>query len=445
MSRTLRSTFFVAALFAATPLVAQTSAPDARWEPWYGCWRPAGPSLGQAASVVCVAPVASVNGVEITTLRGDTVVSHDSVVADGVHHSLAKQGCTGWQRAQWSDDARRVYLHSDLNCGKDLGRTTDGMLAFSPTGDWLDLQALQAFGSSAVRVVRYQDAGPSVHPPADVAAAIEGRTLQLGTLRQSLGAMVTNKEVIDVAHHVDSTVAAAWISERGQPFALDAKSLVSLADAGVPGGVTDVMLALSYPQELAIQAEGPVVATAADSSRLAAAYMRSRYADSMGFWPYGWGPTYGFGYGYGYYGAYGYCPAYSSLYSPYSYSYSGCGSYFGGYPGGLYGRGYPIGVYGGYGYGVLLGPAVVTPHGVAVKGHGYTKPGEPTTANPSGYNAGGGSARRSTASPDGYSGGSSGSGGSARTSGGSGSSGSGGGGGSSSSGSTGRTAHAGKP
>ena len=137
MSKALRSSFIAAALFAAVPLVAQNAASDARWEPWYGCWRSRGVSLGEAPSVVCVAPTHT-NGVEITTLRGDTVVSHDTVVADGVHHSISRQGCTGWQRAQWSDDSRRVYLHSDLNCGQDMGRTTDGLLAFSPSGDWLD-------------------------------------------------------------------------------------------------------------------------------------------------------------------------------------------------------------------------------------------------------------------------------------------------------------------
>ena len=453
MSNALRSSLIAAALFAvAAPVHAQTT--DARWEAWYGCWKPAGPSLTQSA-VVCVAPVAQ-EGVEIMTLRGDTVVSHDTVVADGVHHTIARQGCTGWQRAQWSEDARRVYLHSDLNCGQDLGRTTDGMLAFSPNGDWLDIQALQAFGSSAVRVVRYQDAGTSVRLPAEVAAAIGDRGLQLSTKRHALGATVTDNDVIDVARHADSTVATAWVSTRGEPFSLDGKSLVALANAGVPGGVTDVMLALSYPKELAIQTEGPMIATAADSSRVAAAYMRSRYADTLGFYPFGWGPRYGFGYGYGYgpYGEDGYCPGFADLYGPYDYGfgrygYGGCGSYYNaGYAGlyGLYGYGYGGYPFGGFYYptGVLVGTTVVTPHGVAVKGRGYTKSGEATSATPKGAYDAGGTARRSTASPDGYSGSSS---GSSRSSGGSSSSagtahstGSSGGG-SSSSGSTGRTAH----
>lgn len=430
MSNTIRSGFVAAALLiAAGALGAQGAATDSRWEPWYGCWKPAGPALGQAGSAVCVAPLAA-NSVEITTLRGDTVVSHDTVVADGTHHSIQRQGCTGWQRATWSDDARRVYLHSDLNCGKDLGRTTDGMLAFAPNGDWLDIQALEAFGSSAVRVVRYQDAGNSVRQPAEVAAAVQGRELRLSTQRSALGASVGNKEIIDVAHHVDTAVVAAWVSERGQPFKVDAKQLVELANAGVPGSVTDVMVAMAYPNELQINREAPALGTAADSSRIAAAYMRSRYADSLGFWPYGWGPRYGFGYGYGYgmYGVYGYCPGFSSMYAPFDYGMGGCSPYlYGAYPGygfgypGYYGYGYGYPGYYGYNVGVITGPVVVTPHGVPVKGRGYTRPGSGGTAVPTGYSGAASSGpRHATASPDGYSGGRSESGGSTGSSGGSG-------------------------
>jgi len=46
--------------------------------------------------------------------------------------------------------------------------------------------------------------------------------------------------------------APGLVIERAEPFTLDAKRLIALADAGVPSGVIDLMVALSYPQAFAI-------------------------------------------------------------------------------------------------------------------------------------------------------------------------------------------------
>jgi hypothetical protein len=60
---------------------------------------------------------------------------------------------------------------------------------------------------------------------------------------------VSTADVIEAASKVDGLAVQAWIAERRQRFDLDATTLVTLDDAGVPGAVTDVMVAVTYPQQ----------------------------------------------------------------------------------------------------------------------------------------------------------------------------------------------------
>ena len=427
-------------LAAGAPVAAQNTAADTRWQAWTGCWQtvegPADPAVSPAsidiglttlrmitnASVasrpaatslpqVCVIPTSGRSAVQIITVDSGKVIARDTIDASGQQVAMSRDGCTGWRRASWSSDNRRVYLRSELDCTGGLHRVSTAILAISTSGEWLDIQGLRVSGNTAVRTRRYRDAGVPTGLPADVASsvssAIAGRQLAVSTARASVGSEVLPKDIIDATRQLDSSVVQAWLIERGQPFHLDASQLVALANAGVPGSVTDAMIAISYPKHFDVQrapvsgmyGEGPL--SRGDSARIANEYLFSRC--TLGYDPFWYSPC-GFGY--------------SGLYSYGRYGYG-----YGGYGYGYSPYGYGTGYYGGYIYylPVIVDRGAGESHGQVIKGRGYTR-----GSSSSGSSSSGGS--RSSGSSGGSSGG-----GSSSSSGSSGSS-----GGSSS---TGRTAH----
>jgi hypothetical protein len=287
-------------------------------------------------------------------------------------------------------------------------------------------------GNSGVRVTHF-NATTVGGLPAEFATLNAGSELAITTARVAAAGSFTVADLADAVKRLDTTVVQAWIVERGARFNLDRAQLVALADAGVPGSVTDVMIGLSYPEHFALQ-QRPIGGgmgdsfTRADSARLAQRFLSDRCfgSTSLGYTPGIFDPcafSNGFGYGYG--SRYGYGYGYNS-YSPFGYGYNAYGGYNG---------------YNGYSNGYFYAPVVVVkgddaPHGRVVNGRGYSSgdSGSGSTGRSSGAS---GSASPGT----GYSGGSSSTGGTSGSSG-SGSSGSGTSGSSSSgSGDGGRTAH----
>ena len=443
--RRLAQRTIVVVLATSGSLAAQSSA-DSRWLAWTGCWQPVDGPPGQATSsgsgdigltmlrmipnasvpsrsvntslpLVCVVPGTAASTVHVVTVDSGRVIARDTIDASGQQVAMSRDGCTGWRRATWSPDNRRVYLRSELDCTGGLHRLSTAVLAISPAAEWLDVQGLRVSGTTAVRTRRYRDVGIPANLPADIAGAlsnaVQGKQLAVATARASVAAQVLSRDIIDATRQLDPAVVQAWLVERGQRFDLDAKQLVALADAGVPGSVTDAMVALSFPEHFELQrapvsslyGEGPL--TRADSARIANEYLYSQC--SLGYDPF-WYSTCGFGY--------------SSL-----YSYGRYGSRYGyGYGYSPYGYGYGSGYYGGYVYyvPVIVDRTAPEAHGQVIKGRGYTRGTSSSGATSSG--GGGSRSSGSSGSSSGSSGGGSGS---------SSSSGSSGGGSSS----TGRTAH----
>ena len=126
---------------------------------------------------------------------------------------------------------------------------------------------------------------------------------------------------------VDGPVVEAFLTERKQRFALDAKALIDLADAKVPARVTDLMVALSYPAVFAVNpstGESDFIPDEREGARGEGRAGYPRMSDPY----YGWERYYGMG-------------LYPFGYSPYGYS-----------PYGYYGYGYPMNYgYAGFGYG----------------------------------------------------------------------------------------------
>ena len=418
---------FIFLVASATASLAQT--PDLRWTDWMGCWDlvadgnvarlppaedaaggvtgPVRPG-GSRSARVCVAP--SQGGAELRTFVGGEPVLAQTIVADGVDHPVSDGGCTGTQRARWSEDGRRLFTHAQVACDNQPPRTVTGLALMAPNGDWVDVQAVTIGGTDSVRVRRYR-------PPMERA--------QKGVPAAAVRLQI--EHVKEATKYVSSRAIEAALMETSSRFPLSSKALVDLDKAGVDDRVIDLMVALSFPRSFAIRPSGP-------DDRLTPfppLFPGADFIDASYDYPYLYGP---------YYSNYYYSPYF---FSPFGYSY--LRYYAGGFapyavivPG-------EVGSSGG-GSGHNLPPE----NGRAVKGFGYTqvdrRDASAASADPAG-GGGGASARsgstRGAASPRGYSAGDSGSstssssgGGGSSSSGGS----SGGSSGASSGGDSGRTA-----
>ena len=348
-NRIARATRTVATAVAFVSLAAGTSAAQqasaSRWQGWLGCWTAVSPDalVPTAGPLVCITPTSNADVVNVATVQGSKVISTKTIDASGTAQAIEAKDCTGTERAEWSADARRVYLKAVANCAGTT-RTTSGILAMSSTGDWLDVQGLAAGEGENVHVARYRDAGLPETLPADIHAALAGRGASVQGARVAAGADIGTAAVIEASKKATPAVVEAWILERGQHFALDAKTLVQLADAGVPARVTDALVAVSNPGTFQVAHTNPMTQYNRPEDEVTGRRIPV-YLAPPPYDPFGWG-----------YSSYGY---------PYGYGY-GYGSAYGGY------YGYP---YYGYGYGapviIVPGSGNVPGHGQMVKGSGY--------------------------------------------------------------------------
>ena len=329
----------------AVPARGQDAATDPRWLAYLGCWE----QIGVAKSAMCVVPTGDRSTVDLVTIAKGEVTAREPIAATGLRVETTRDNCTGSQSAAWSPRGHRLYLHSEDACSGEPAREGTGLIAMSGAGRLLYIQSMTVGTQTGVRVQRYVEATADLLLPDDVANALRLGVAAIIQARAAAGAPLATDDVIEASRTIDVAVIEAWLIERADPFTLDAKRLVGLADAGVPSRVIDLMVALSYPKAFAINA----------ASRQGERLARQRAGAGDGF---GTPPTSYF---------LGYDPLCSSYYLMMDqYSYGCAGSY--GYG---YGHGY------GYGYGnpptiVFIGGgggSSSRPHGRVVNGQGYTQ------------------------------------------------------------------------
>jgi hypothetical protein len=225
-----------------------------------------------------------------------------------------------------------------------------GVIAMTGNGDWLYIQGLTVAGQTGVRVQRYREATSELLLPDEVASALQLNQSSTLWARAGAGAPLSTDDVIEASRHLDPSVLEGLLVERAEPFMLDAKRLIALADAGVPSRVIDLMVALSYPRAFAINT------ASRQGERVARSY------------DLGSAPT-------------EYVTAYNPLCYNYDYLYPYSSDPYSSYDCSGLGRGY------GYGYGWYPGGYPITiipssggggsrPHGRVVNGDGYAKGGD---------------------------------------------------------------------
>lgn len=319
-------------LGSAATAAAQDSqaARDGRWAPWVGCWQASArdvESLGVAPGsqtplpVVCIVPSAGVAAIDLITVTGAQVAPAERVDAAGARRPVSREGCEGWEIAEFSPDAKRIYLRSEHQCTGNRTRTSTGIMSISPNGEWLDVQGVKVDANSAVRVAHYGRVPVPAALGAEVRSVLEGHTLAQNTAVLAASDSIEIADVVEASKRADPLVVQTWLIERGQGFNMNAKRLAKVADAKVPSGVIDVMVALSYPRAFAINLanrNGEIVPTEQTRAMAEAESLRDGPTVYMNSWDpfYSRYGSYGHGYysryGYGLYGLPGYFPWYNT-------------------------------------------------------------------------------------------------------------------------------------
>ncbi|CAN5884271.1 hypothetical protein BH11GEM2_BH11GEM2_17630 [soil metagenome] len=291
----MKNLALAAALVAAAvalPASSQAQQPivGPRWQGWLGCWsaspaarlRETGPDVPR---IVCVTPTSEADAVDVSAIAEGKVVSQNRIDATGATHAVTAPGCQGTENARWSGDGRRVFLQSHVTCD-GIASDMNAILAITRAGEWIDVRRVAAGGGSEVRVARYHDIGVPTVVPREIADAFDRRNeILFHDARTLAGSQFSTKAIIEASHTVDAAVVESWVSVAGQVYPIDARSLNELADAGVPARVTDAMIAVSRPTEVA-----------------------AHHVYMYPYSPYGWnsvGGEYGSNGQYGNYGQYG--------------------------------------------------------------------------------------------------------------------------------------------
>ena len=249
-----RFTLACALLLVALPARAQS--PEPRWQPWIGCWelsadnvRDGAPAAGRlagddnaarprngSAPRVCVMAAADGGARFETTLRGQAALEH-TIVPGAAPRAVDDQECRGIERAEWSADGLRVFTRAELTCAGDPApRKVSGLSLIAPDGTWLDIQSVELGSGETVRVRRYVRADDELLPA-------------------TAGARLDLDDVKEAAAKVTPRVIEAALVETNAGFDLSGEELVGLDEAGVPGRVIDLLVALSYPDRFIVERE----------------------------------------------------------------------------------------------------------------------------------------------------------------------------------------------
>jgi hypothetical protein len=360
----------------AAPARAQDAASDPRWLAYIGCWEP----VESVKPYLCVVP-AGAAAVDLVTIVKGQVTARERIAATGERVETRGE-CNGWRSARWSTHGQRLYLRSEDVCPGAGARAGTGLIAMTGDGQWLFIQSATVGGQTGLRVERYRGVSDEIVLPSDVADALRVDAAAARQARAAAAAELSIKDVVEASDPLETAVVEAWLIERGEPFTLDAKRLITLADAGVPPQVIDLMIALSYPKLFAINAASrrgerriPAVEASRGGSDVASAIAPIGARCRPSYWLYPYAPSYS--------------------YAPFDCGFGGDYRY-GDYRYGFYPGGYPVTI-----VAIRSGGASSRPHGRVLNGRGYQLGGDGTgtTARPRTFAPGGPPPSGSSGSP----------------------------------------------
>jgi uncharacterized membrane protein YgcG len=219
---------------------------------WLGCWdvmadpEDDSQESPEARQMICVVPGDAPEALDMTVLVDEQTVATETIITDGSRQPVSDGGCDGWIRSVLSEDRRRLYLQSEATCvDGGLKRLTGASMLVS--GDrWVDIHVLWVDGEREVLIQRYRpiDAG-IVRLPGALPTAMHN-------VRRAAAARLDVDGVIEALRIVDPAVVEAMLLESEASFGIDSDLLLRLDAAAVPGEITDLMVALSFPDYFSI-------------------------------------------------------------------------------------------------------------------------------------------------------------------------------------------------
>jgi hypothetical protein len=192
-------------------------------------------------------------------------------------------------------------MHAEMQCQDQPRRSVTGITLIADGPAWLDIQALDVGGDQLLRVRRYQRVADQSSLSPDVAVRADAEAQRLAATP------VKVEDVIQASSKVTSKAVEAMLIETRARFDLDGRALLRLQKAGVAGGVTDLMVALTFPDRFVVERQVDSGSSSSFVSPFSAQYQSywdpayAPYAPLALYSPY-------------YYSFYGYS------YSPYAYS-----------------------------------------------------------------------------------------------------------------------------
>jgi len=261
---TRRTLVAVAAVLVTLPLPAraQSADVDARWAPYLGCWQLAREvtpdnlpdffaiAARQAATderrddvLICVTPSDRPAAVgQQTVLNGNTVLD-EVIAADGTEQVSEDADCRATRRAEWSSTGRQLFTRGTVSCANQPDRRLAGLSLMMPGPTWVDVQMAEVNGRRSVRVRRYRLSREQVRVNRTALSPASPAPMSRWTIA----------EVKEASRQTAPEVVQAALIEVGAKLALSRERLVELDDAGVPGPVVDVMVALSFSEKFVIE------------------------------------------------------------------------------------------------------------------------------------------------------------------------------------------------
>ena len=180
-----------------------------------------------------------------------------TLIADGQPRDMTAEGCTGWWSLEFALDGRRLFTRAERACEREPLHPSTGVIAMVSPREWIDVQATEVDGRVLSWVRRFRPARPGLAEAAGLSELVVSSGVPSAARRTAAVAPDVD-DIIEASRTVLAEAVRAWVAELRDPFDLDSRSLLRLANAGVPASVIDVMIAVSYPDRLALQRDGDI-------------------------------------------------------------------------------------------------------------------------------------------------------------------------------------------
>lgn len=226
---------------------------DTRWLPWIGSWHLVSDmeetteNTLEEKYLLSITPGVDGKSVVMKGSRGEKVLFEEKIEADGVRRPMKSDHCSGWHSYAWSETGKRLLFTGESECTGGLQQAISGISVIGGNGDWLDFQLLKSKEEKTITIRRYRNLDADALAPAQTDAD------PARFARVFAGTGFSIDEIIELSGKVDPEVLEAAIVEVHKPFPIDSKQILHLADSGVPTGVIDLMVALSFPDKFIVE------------------------------------------------------------------------------------------------------------------------------------------------------------------------------------------------